>query len=72
MIFNKGFLIFKNFFEFLSGDVEALLPKSQAVLKQERKFVMNEIDFDNYPLPVSGYAIIEDDDQPLEPPLQSS
>ena len=33
---------------------------------------MGELDFEDDPLPVSGYATIEDGGLPLEPPLQSS
>ena len=65
-------MIFKNFFDFLSGEADVLLKKSQSVLISERKFVMRELDFEDDPLPISGYAVVDDDDQPLEPPLLSS
>ena len=71
-IIDKGFLIWKNFFEFLSGEDDYLVKKPEYTIKKERKEVCRELDFSDCPLLISGYATVGEDDQPLEPPLQSS
>ena len=64
--------MWKNFFAFLSGEDDFLVKKPEATVKKERKEVCTQLDFADYPQQISGYATVGEDDQPLEPPLQSS
>ena len=47
LIFDKGFQMWGNFFEFLSGESDGLRRKSTNTMKDERKHYWKEADFED-------------------------